>query len=228
MPEEELKSLCEGIDKSVWDVGNDALYNLCQRYPDHKEDSEIIAKVWLIGRSYAAAIERRKVDEKDKKENDAFYCEDVVKCFKDAELDLDNRLQKKELHGPLARENIKEVLDVHKKLMDGIKIITKMDKRSLCSKYLHFHVPLMFPIYDSRAVQSLSVLLKRTSVKVPKISGVYDDEYERFCYGAIGLIEWVLKINGGQQITPRQFDNLLLKVSATKQPGVVIPGENVG
>jgi hypothetical protein len=46
--------------KSVWDLGNDILYEMCEKYPGHDEDNEIIAKIWLIGRSYAAAIERRK------------------------------------------------------------------------------------------------------------------------------------------------------------------------
>ena len=43
----------------VWDLGNKVLYDLCSSYPYHKTDEEIIAKIWLIGRSYAAAIERR-------------------------------------------------------------------------------------------------------------------------------------------------------------------------
>ena len=41
-----------------WSIGNQVLYDLCQRYPRHTVDSEIIAKIWLIGRAYSASIER--------------------------------------------------------------------------------------------------------------------------------------------------------------------------
>ena len=42
-----------------WKLANDTLYNLCNKYPLHTNADEIVAKMWLIGRSYAAAIERR-------------------------------------------------------------------------------------------------------------------------------------------------------------------------
>ena len=45
---------------SPWDLGNEVLYSLCHDYPKHDRGDAIIAKIWLIGRSYAAAIERRK------------------------------------------------------------------------------------------------------------------------------------------------------------------------
>jgi hypothetical protein len=45
---------------SIWDLGNQVLYSLCQDHPGHDHGDAIVAKVWLIGRSYAAAIERRK------------------------------------------------------------------------------------------------------------------------------------------------------------------------
>ena len=43
---------------AIWNLGNEMLYQLCRDYPDHKAPEVITAKVWLIGRSYAAAIER--------------------------------------------------------------------------------------------------------------------------------------------------------------------------
>ena len=46
--------------KSLWDFGNGILYDMCAIYPAHKSVDQIVAKIWLIGRSYAAAIERRK------------------------------------------------------------------------------------------------------------------------------------------------------------------------
>ena len=45
---------------NVWDAGNKVLYDLCANNFTHDNKSNIISKVWLIGRAYAAAIERRK------------------------------------------------------------------------------------------------------------------------------------------------------------------------
>ncbi len=50
----------KALSNTAWDLGNQVLYDLCSKHPFHKTPQEIIAKVWLIGRSYAAALERRK------------------------------------------------------------------------------------------------------------------------------------------------------------------------
>ena len=48
-------------DADPWRIGNQVLYDLCSRYPMHKHPAEIVAKVWLIGRSYSASVERKLV-----------------------------------------------------------------------------------------------------------------------------------------------------------------------
>src|ERR1700675_3892793 len=50
----------KALSVTAWDFGNQVLYDLCATNPGHARDDIIIAKVWLIGRSYAAAIERRR------------------------------------------------------------------------------------------------------------------------------------------------------------------------
>ena len=62
----------EKCKNSSWDFGNSILYNLCQENFYHQDDQKILSKVWLIGRAYSAAIERRK--NKDTI-NDNFYIE---------------------------------------------------------------------------------------------------------------------------------------------------------
>ena len=76
----------KSLQKTPWDLGNKVLYNLCSDNFTHDTDEKILAKVWLIGRSYAAAIERRKnVESEDI--NDNFYTETVVNKFLDPLLD---------------------------------------------------------------------------------------------------------------------------------------------
>lgn len=48
------------ITNSRWKYGNSVLYRMCEEEPEHKQIDVIVGKIWLIGRSYAAAIERRK------------------------------------------------------------------------------------------------------------------------------------------------------------------------
>lgn len=67
-----------------WDYGNEVLYTLCRENFKHNEDDKIIAKVWLIGRAYSAAIERRKnkIDI-----NDDFYIKKVIPALRDSSID---------------------------------------------------------------------------------------------------------------------------------------------
>jgi hypothetical protein len=48
------------LSDTVWDIGNQVLYAMCAANRGHTRDDIIIGKVWLIGRTYAAAIERRR------------------------------------------------------------------------------------------------------------------------------------------------------------------------
>ena len=140
-----------------WSIGNQVLYDLCQRYPRHTVDSEIIAKIWLIGRAYSASIERgRGKAANSGLSNDRFYAEAVPKALRASRLD--------EKLGALAKlketneSNVGPVLDAHTHLVHVFQGLTNKSKRSLASKYLHFHRPDLFFIYDSRAVQGIRAL----------------------------------------------------------------------
>ena len=52
--------ISKALQKTKWDFGNKVLYDLCENYSNHKHINQIVAKIWLVGRSYAASIERRK------------------------------------------------------------------------------------------------------------------------------------------------------------------------
>src|SRR3989339_652424 len=58
------------LKNDQWMLGNNILYKMCLDYPLHNNPEEICAKIWLIGRSYAASIERRTIK---KHINDDFY-----------------------------------------------------------------------------------------------------------------------------------------------------------
>lgn len=189
--------------KSRWDFGNKILYDMCANYPYHKSIDQIVAKIWLIGRSYAAAIERRK---NAKEFNEDFYTEVVgpvmVKSGIDRWLAKLNRFRFPTL------DNIENILAVHGNLMNLIKIMTGMEKRSLASKYLHFHKPNLFFIYDSRATESIRKLIPPSKNKLDYRSNI-DMEYAKFCLRCIDLREKI-KEKFNTYLNPRELDNILL------------------
>jgi hypothetical protein len=191
---------------SVWDLGNGVLYDLCRNFPGHKTIDEIIAKIWLIGRSYAASIERRK---NAKPEDGDFYETTVAPRMKQAGIDeWLAALSKSDLPGnPM-------VISIHKKLMDLFESMTELNKRSLASKYLHFHVPEIFFIYDSRARRAITKVVPRLNLLPDIAADHYDTEYKDFVRRCVWLLD---EIRSSHQVvlTPRQIDKLLLNVPVT-------------
>src|SRR3954468_8779052 len=75
-------------ENDPWSIGNQVLYDLCRRYPRHTVDAEIVAKIWLIGRAYAASIERGRGKAADSGlSNDRFYTEAIPKVLRRSRLD---------------------------------------------------------------------------------------------------------------------------------------------
>lgn len=140
-----------------WSIGNQVLYDLCRRYPRHDVDAEIVAKIWLIGRAYAASIERGRGKAADSGlSNDRFYTEAVPKALRTS--CIDEKLEALAKLKMTNESNVGPVLDTHAHLVHLFHGLTNKSKRSLASKYLHFHRSDLFFIYDSRAVQGIRAL----------------------------------------------------------------------
>ena len=92
--------------------------------------------------------------------------------------------------------------------MDTFEEITGMKKRSLASKYLHFHCPDKFFIYDSRANQAINKLVKKNKPIVNKCEE-YDDEYRAFVCKMIELQNYLQPMSN-IPVTPRLLDSFLL------------------
>ncbi|MBB6698663.1 hypothetical protein [Clostridium algidicarnis] len=55
-----IQDIQKCIAGNGWSFGNEILYEMCGKNRKHKNADVVVGKVWLIGRSYAASIERRK------------------------------------------------------------------------------------------------------------------------------------------------------------------------
>ena len=195
------------LGPSPWDLGNEVLYSLCQQHPKHDMGNAIIAKVWLIGRSYAAAIERRKNAEET---SDDFYEITVVEKIKKSNLDdwlanLPNQVLDP-WHG------LGSVITVHKRLMDIFSDLTGLGKRNLASKYLHFHRPDLFFIYDSRAKEAITKITPRPNEIKDITAEESDSEYHIFCRRSQCLRDSISE-RFGETLTPRQIDKILLRIT---------------
>lgn len=192
----------EAISNKLWDFGNQVLYKLCAENPDHKSDDVIVAKVWLIGRSYAAAIERRR--KTDGILGDRFYEKCVGPKIRSSEID--------DWFGALRNASNVDVLmglQIHKKVMGLFSEIANQEKPSLTSKYLHFHFPTRFYIYDSRAAKAIAALTKPIAP-----SPGYDDLYARFFARCEALNKQMTPILG-RGLSPREIDKVLLHTASS-------------
>lgn len=199
-------------ENSRWEFGNKILYKMCEEYPHHNDADVLSGKILLIGRSYAAAIERRK--NADDYKGDDFYYDVVAPKMLEIGDELDNRIESLKNNAGVIFDCIPEILSTHKFLMDAFKEMTGLEKRSLASKYLHFHCPEKFFIYDSRAKEAIRKIVKRPDKKILSEIVEYDPEYGDFVCRMLELQKYLdeklVDEKLGGHVTPRSIDSFLL------------------
>ena len=198
------KKFSSGKD-SRWTFGNSILYKMCKDNPKHTDPDVIVGKIWLIGRSYAAAIERRK---DANQETDNFYFDIVAPNMKRIGIKLDKKIS---TLSKSSSSDIENLLTTHKFLTDEFNKISHLQKRSLASKYLHFHCPEKVFIYDSRANNAINKLVVRPykSAHNNLSPSEYDKEYGKFVCKVLELKHF-LETELKKHLSPRDIDNFLL------------------
>lgn len=180
--------------------GDQILYDMCKKYPAHNKEEKgiIMSKVWLIGRSYAAALERTKKKDVYKK------------LAKENFNNIDERIEMLKDCTAIDNCNIEYILNLHNKLVKIYKKVTDLDKISLASKYLHFHLPNLFYIYDSRANDAITKITKETGrlKKSEKISQE-NTAYAKF-FNKVYIFQNKLKSITKTKYSPRHIDCILL------------------
>lgn len=201
------KYLSGNAECEIWRFGNNILYDMCKNNPKHDEADKIAGKLWLIGRSYAAALERRRKNREIESED--FFRNIVTQEILKIGKELDYKIERIQKYTCVNNDNIDDILKTHKYLTDIFERFTELEKRSLASKYLHFHCPKAFFIYDSRASKNISKIVKKLPRNITNED--YDKEYQDFCYRILVLKNYIeTKTNYNKEITPRDIDNLLV------------------
>jgi hypothetical protein len=189
---------------------NKILYEMCEKYPLHNNQDEINGKLMAIGRIYAAALERTRTNIFRFEGYDIYGA--TSKKIIDDKI-LDNKIEELKKFKKIDDSIISKVLETHKYLTNVFKEKTGQEKRSLASKYLHFHARDLFFIYDSIAAKQINALLKiedldknnKDLTKQPE----NDIEYAKF-YNKLFKLQTHIKEKFNVLMTPREIDRLLL------------------
>src|SRR4029453_4248629 len=107
-------------------------------------------------------------------DTDSFYVETVGPMLRKSKIDR----WIAEVRARRQGTGVSTLVRVHGLTTDLFCAISGLEKRTLASKYLHFHVPNLFYIYDSRAAEAI----REFSFEFPRPSrsGTGDDEYRKF------------------------------------------------
>lgn len=179
--------------------GNEVLYRMCNDEPLHSDIDKIKSKLWIIGRAYSAAIERKAGPD--------FKIETAAEILKDSE--IDNHISRLLKIARTDESNLETLLCAHKCLTDALQSATGIEKRSLASKYLHFHAPEAVFIFDSIANRNLRNRLSQVKKRFA-CDGKYDGQYEAFARRCIFFRDNVFERELGALASPRRIDMHLL------------------
>lgn len=135
---------------------NLVLYRMCGEQPQHDDVGVVEAKLRLIGDHYRASL-KRGIGKHHLHGGDGFFIE-LARAIRSS--DLDERLDVIRRNGRVDACSLDDVVDTHAAFEDLVVDFTRewqgpqavrrvLNRRSFCSKYLHFHAPEAFFIYDS-------------------------------------------------------------------------------
>jgi hypothetical protein len=162
---------------------NTEVYGICRRNPKHTDPEVVYLKTHLIGRTYAVSPERIKDSKYKSKDFWREFCFHIVNSNIDKHL---NRLKKIKSKKTLTEEEkfilIEVFNEVHSVFKSGSRSRDKKNnpnRISFTSKYLHFHFPHLFYIYDSLALKGIREKKKDIQYRGSSKKSVYETFYEK-------------------------------------------------
>jgi hypothetical protein len=190
-----------------WHLINEALYDLCARYPGHSQLGQILAKVLIIGRSYNTGLERRMKSSGGMGEGIA----KVGRHIYEHRGEVDGIFERlRTIAEPLSVEELGAIIAEHGRFHRLLREVTRNHGpvRSFASKYMHFHCPAV-PIYDSVSSAQLRKFVRwRDDLmvfgRIPEADPSYHWHVARFwkLYGDL--------MGAGKPVTARLVDVFLL------------------
>ncbi|WP_298370626.1 hypothetical protein [Azospirillum sp.] len=187
--------------------GNDVLYRMCQERPKHELKGDVFSKIWLIGSSYSASLKRgANQDNPLEKVTDA-----MTSINNQNQNRVDCLIQSVSRINCLTTENIHISLAAHSKFLSILSEVIDLNRRSFASKYLHFHAPQAFFIFDSVVNKNIRSQLKewgvhQNSFRISDNIKEFDETYSSYCLRAIYYRDEIMR---KPDATPREVDRAL-------------------
>ncbi len=184
--------ITDALSRSVLDTKARALYDLCFMYRHHMRDEIVSDKLRLITRLHS---------DSPAWPGKAFSAEAAAHNLTQSPVD--------HWFGALSTAEQLDsglLLELHKRLMGVFEGISDEEARSLASKYLHFHFPELFYVYDSRIAGALSLLMEGDCGFLALAE--FDPAYGRFHACCRKLVERIAPLVG-RALSPRELDRVL-------------------
>jgi hypothetical protein len=184
--------ITDALSQSVLDPKVRALYDLCFMYRNHQRDEIVADKLRLITRLYA---------DSPNWPGKAFSAESAAHHLTCSKVD--------HWFGSLSTAeelDVSLLLELHRRVMKLFHDITDEEARSLASKYLHFHFPELFFVYDTRIATALSLLMHGDCGFLALAE--FDPAYGRFHACCRKLVDRITPMVG-RHLSPRELDRVL-------------------
>ncbi|TCJ15802.1 hypothetical protein EZJ19_06200 [Parasulfuritortus cantonensis] len=197
--------IADVLAESVLDPRTRALYELCFMHRTHFQDEIVADKLRMIVRVCA----ERGV------EVPGFSPEFAAHRLGQSGVD-------RWFAGIATAERIDPALmfEMHKRVMDVFADMPADQARSVASKYLHFHFPELYFIYDGRVAAAAYALGSGDCGYLARSE--HDPEYGRFFSCCRKLVERLAE-PAGRRLTPRELDRVLRAWIAHDEAGLPTP-----
>ncbi len=204
-PELTPEFVTDALAESILDPRRRALYDLCFQHRNHLDETATAEKLRRIVRLYAEY--------------------DGCSLSPEAEARRLGRSGVDSWFGLLASAealDALQLLQTHRRLMAVFADLDEAEARSLASKYLHFHFPELFPVYDAVVAPAAARL---AGDECPdEDAPAPDPAYARHVTCCRRVTEQ-LRPEVGRRLGPRELDLLLRAWSerAAAAPGLLRP-----
>lgn len=190
-PELTREFVTEALSLSAPDARYRALYDLCYVRRDHLRHEVVVDKLRLMMRLYAE--------------------QDLVPggfSLEATTLSLQNSCVDCWFSAMASAETLESALALrlHKRVMELFPGLSLQESAVLASRYLHYHFPELFYIYDSR-VEVVALVLTRGEGGWPAAAD-YDPGYSRFLSSCQRLVERIGPLVD-RSLSPRELDLVL-------------------
>ena len=135
----------------------------------------------------------------------------MANCVKEIGQELDRKIFSLKNNSEGIIDCFPEVIETHNYLVKSLEPITGQKDRSFASKYLHFHCPDKFFLYDERVKSVVSKIVRKASTNEIEMGETADcdEEYADFACRMIILQDYINE-QLGRNVSPRNLDDFLL------------------